>query len=86
MKRLLLPLIAALALPTAANAETVYLVVRLRESLNYLQYGVSSSSFFVPMETMSQCEEAGVKLKASQRFGHSKEGWSKTFFECIEGK
>ena len=53
MKRLLLPLLAALALPTAVNAET---------NQYYLLGKQGSSSFVVPMKTLQLCEDAGEKF------------------------
>ena len=47
MKRLLLPLIAALTLPTAVNASDYYLIIK---------NGTTSST--VPMRSMEACERA----------------------------
>ena len=41
MKRLLLPLLAALALPTSVNAETVYLDCNLTNSYKTLEVGIT---------------------------------------------
>ncbi len=51
MKRLLLPLLASLALPAAVNAEVAnyYLIARQR----YV------STYVVPMDSLELCEEAG---------------------------
>ena len=50
MKRLLLPLLAALALPTAINAEVA----------NYYLLGSADRhTFVVPMKSLGLCEEAG---------------------------
>ncbi len=51
MKRLLLPLLAALALPTAVNAETVWLLIT--ES----QHGDAMEK--IEMEDLKQCEKMG---------------------------
>ena len=48
MKRLLLPLLAAISLPTAINAETLSLLIGKGE-------GIVS----VPMESEEKCEQAG---------------------------
>ena len=51
MKRLLVPLLAALALPTAVNAEEYYFL------------GQHGSGFYtVPMASKKLCEEAGSKF------------------------
>ena len=53
MKRLLLPLLAALALPTAVNAEVAnyYLLFKWAKGSNWT----------VPMQTEELCEAAGQK-------------------------
>ena len=52
MKRLLLPLLAALALPTAVNAETWYLLGK----------GSKGATWQVPMESKEECEKQGQKF------------------------
>ncbi len=52
MKRLLLPLLAALALPTAVNAETVWLVMN-----------ASSAMVTIPTKSMEDCEAQGKVWK-----------------------
>ena len=49
MKRLLLPLLAALALPTAVNASDYYLI---------LQNLGEGGTYSVPMKTLEGCEAA----------------------------
>ena len=51
MKRLLLPLLAAIALPTAVNAETWYLLVK----------GSKGSMVSVPTSSRQECEQSGQK-------------------------
>ncbi len=80
MKRLLLPLLAALALPTAVKAESFYLLVNIADRGTTAE---SSSSFIVPMKTLAGCEEVGVKLISSDRF---KTEGQEVHFECIEKK
>ncbi len=72
MKRLLLPLLAALALPTAVNAETIYLLIFYRESFAV-----------IPMESKKKCEEAGLLYLSSDRLMHPREPRK---FECFVGK
>ena len=74
MKRLLLPLIAALALPTAASAESIYLLV------NFCRDGCASHK--VLMKSMAECELTGAKLLSSKRF----KGPFWLGYECILGK
>ena len=52
MKRFLIPLLAALALPTAVNAGTVWLVLRYQ--------GMTS----IPTDSIEQCEASGQNIWA----------------------
>jgi hypothetical protein len=85
MKRLLLPLLAALALPSAVNAESVYLVVKTTTGSMMRENG---QLMVVPMKTMDGCEEAGQKLVSSERFIKGKFGkiTRDISFECLESK
>ena len=57
MKRLLLPLLTALALPTSVNAEVA----------NYYLLGMAAlRSYVVPMQSLEACEVAGQKFADSQ--------------------
>ena len=79
MRKLFIPLLAALALPAAVNAESVYLVVKTITGT--LMRG-NGQLMVVPMKTMDGCEEAGQKLISSERFFHPKN----VSFECLESK
>ena len=57
MKRLLLPLLAALALPTAVNAETWWLMAAGRYNTT-----APFSTWTVPFSSEKQCEAAGKKF------------------------
>ena len=46
MKRLLLPLLAAIALPTAANAESVYLLVKTTTGNRHMPNALTRRHFF----------------------------------------
>ena len=59
MKRFLLSLIAVIALPAAANAETVWLVLRYSTGLK--QSGVGAALEKIPMSSMEECEMLGAK-------------------------
>tara|TARA_B100000212_G_scaffold58032_1_gene38944 strand:- start:872 stop:1054 length:183 start_codon:yes stop_codon:yes gene_type:complete len=52
MKRLLLPLLAAIALPTAVNAETYWLVMSSKEG---------STLVTIPTNNIEECEASGAK-------------------------
>ena len=81
MSKLLLPLLAALALPTAVNAESVYLLVKTTTGNRHVPNG---QSWVVPMKTMAGCEEAGLKIISSNRF---KDRMTKSMaYECLESK
>ena len=68
MKRLLIPLLAALALPTSVNAEVAGF---------YLVGIADRKPFVVPMKTLKLCEEAGKK------FGDNKK-WSPKFANAFQ--
>ena len=77
MKRLLLPLLAALALPTAVNAETWYLLGSSKER-----------AWTVPMPNKEQCESEGKRFinpkeNLDDWKGH---GVSYLTYICIKGK
>ena len=72
MKRLLLPLIAALALPTAANAERVWLIIDLSRGMEKIE-----------VENMAQCEEQGNVFKKSKRLYLDSKFRG---YECLKGK
>jgi len=71
MKRLLLPLLAALALPTAVNAETIWLLV------SHVGGGIQK----IEMIDMDTCEKESKKLKKAHPFAPKITG---TY--CIKGK
>ena len=77
MKRLLLPLLAALALPAAVNAESVWLVLVAEDSNDH------SSMEKILMKDMNQCEIQGVRWLSSDR---SSVHPSNKGFECFVGK
>ena len=56
MKRLLLPLLAAIALPTAVNAETWWLIMRGRK---HQSQGVVSQT--IPTSTEQECKHGREK-------------------------
>ena len=74
MKRLVLPLLAALALPTAVNAETWYLLVK----------GSKGSMVSVPTSSRQECEQSGQKAITYKEW---KGGAVVVFsYNCIKGK
>ena len=56
MKCLLLPLLAAIALPTAFNAETHWLIMR----------STPSKLIKIPTNNLEDCEASGVKYKKAK--------------------
>ena len=82
MKRLLLPLLATIALPTSVNAENVFLLIKSQAGKGYKNANITS--FVIPMASMERCEEAGAKIIASQRFD-TPEG-RHDGFECVIGQ
>ena len=74
MKHLLLPLITALALPTAVSAESYWLMLQ--------NYGSNEGP--IPMRSMSQCKEQGALWNESDTaFTSSKR---ERGFHCVVGK
>jgi hypothetical protein len=83
MKHLLLPLLAALALPTAALADSYWLVLRYTSSGHSLA-GVAIDS--IEMKSMEQCELMGAKwmgTKETKVEGRKQKGYG---YVCLEGK
>ena len=70
MKRLLLPLIAAFAFPTAVNAESYWLIL----------FSVKTGIEKIEMASMQQCEENGEKFKTMKAYTPHKH------YICIKGK
>ena len=63
MKRLLLPLLAALALPTAVNAETWYLLVKQGEGTKGRSY-----AWQIPTSSKEECDEQKSKVVKSEEW------------------
>ncbi len=81
-KRFLLPFLAAFALPSAVNAESVWLVMRYATSIAH-EDGVAAAVEKIEMRDMTQCELMGAKWIASK----AKPEQRSTFhFACIKGK
>ena len=75
MKRLLLALLVALALPTAVNAESYWLIVFLN----------AKTSQKIQMNSMEQCKEQGEAYKDSGIYGRSEMSKSMRYV-CLKGK
>ena len=78
MKRLLLPLIAALALPAAVNAESVWLLIRMKNS----EGGIALEK--IQMKDMDQCESE--KQKIAERWDQTSKFDMLRKFACVKGK
>ena len=77
MKRLLLPLLAAIALPTVVNAEVA----------NYYLLGMAARKpFFVPMQTLEACEAAGKKFITSKAWDNRMETMTALSYLCVATK
>ena len=74
MKRLLLPVLAAIALPTAVNAESYWLI------LLYNSKGTALEK--IEMNSMRQCEQEAAKWM-NKPTGLSR---GKKAYQCLEGK
>jgi len=73
MKRLLLPLLAALALPTAVNAESYWMVISAASS-------GSASLEKIEMASMEQCNEQGEIFKTATYMKRNVQ------YICLKGK
>ena len=73
MRKLLIPLLAAIALPTAVNAESYWLILRVDDD----DSGVALEK--IEMKSLEQCEEQGDDWKYGG-FGSSK------YYKCLIGK
>ena len=74
MKRLLLTLLAAIALPTAVNAQTWHLLIK----------GSKGSMVTVPTSSREECEQSGQKaIKGREWKGGAIVVFS---YNCIKGK
>ena len=83
MKRVLLPLLAALALPTAVVAESYWLIIRYQAGKSWKSPVAMEK---IEMESMEQCELEGAKWMGSKesKVEESRErGFS---FTCLQGK
>ena len=77
MKRLILPLLAALDLPTAVNAEVA----------NYYLLGMAArKSYVVPMQTLEACEAAGQKFGDSKAWFRRQETMTPLTYVCVKAK
>ena len=77
MKRLLLPLIAVLALPTAVNAESVWLLIKSeRHYMSTSAFGFSALEK-IEMSDLSQCQNEGKRIA---------EQFRNTHWICVKGK
>ena len=77
MERLLLPLIAALAFPTAVNAEVA----------NYYLLGIAErETYVVPMQSLELCEEAGIKAVNPKEWYKRGVGTVYLSYVCLKAK
>ena len=76
MKLLLLPLLAALAFPTAANAETYWLILSIHRANPIALEKIE-------MESMKQCEEQAAIWLASRSIKSGPRGRG---YQCLRGK
>ena len=79
MKRLLLPLIAALALPTAAQAESYKLLVKVRQI-------ASISTSVMTMASKELCEEGKKKVLQMSQWEGKLSGNSDVAAICIKSE
>ena len=85
MKHLLLPLLAALALPTAVNAETIWLILRYGSvNAGMPRMAAAASLEKIEMKDLNQCKAEGDKwVQSILPKGEKK---SLLTYHCIVGK
>ena len=77
MKRSILPLLTALVIPTAVNAEMA----------NYYLLGMAArKSYVVPMQSLEGCEVAGQKFAEVKAWFRRQETMTPLTFVCIKAK
>lgn len=86
MRKLLIPLIAAITLPTNVNAETIWLVLKTVQCAG----GCGAALEKIEMATMDQCHENGEVFiskgfSADRPEKNSKAIWH-TAYKCLKGK
>ena len=74
MKRFLLPLLAAVALPTAVNAESAWLILAFDGDKKALEA--------IQMRDIDQCEEQGAIWMSGKMTANR----NRLNYECLEGK
>ena len=79
MKLLLLPLLAALALPTAVSAESYWLILTYGLGQNH-----DDALEIIEMENASECEKEGKKWVESTTQGKPMSRFRR--FHCVVGK
>ena len=77
MRKLLIFLLAGLALPTTVNAENANY---------YLLAQTLSKSFIVPMPTLRICQEAGKKFMDKSKWGGRKFNDTNMAYICVRAK
>ena len=82
MKRLLLPLLAALALPTVVNAETWWLMAGGRWEGKDRS---TSNQWSIPTNSEKECEQAGQKF-LNTKFPSGFIDDNKKGYACVKGK
>ena len=83
MKRFLIPLLSALTLPTAVNAETTWLIIRYQAGTSWKSPVAMEK---IEMTNLEQCELEGAKwmgAKESKVEAARNRGFS---FTCLQGK
>ena len=77
MKRSILPVLAALIIPTAINAEVA----------NYYLLGMAiRKSYVVPMQSLEACEVAGQKFAEAKAWLRRQETMTPPTYACIKAK
>ena len=81
MKRLLLPLIAALAFPTAINAETHWLLLKANHGQRELTW-----MWELPMDSLRECEDSLKKATNRENWNGMRPAPTSINGICLPGK
>ena len=82
MKRFLIPLLAAIALPTAVNAETWYLLVKHGEGTKGRSY-----AWQIPTASKEECNEEKTRVVKSEEWHNFNKTMQLTISAiCVKGK
>ncbi len=79
MRRILLPIFAAIALPLGAKAESVWLIIRWK-------YTGAGGLEKIEMKNMDQCKRMGETWREAEQTNREKKSKAMFEYQCLKGK